>query len=99
MEKIDLKKAAKSFISGLDYFKTAMILIKILTILAVLSFPFFVHKDGFKKGEIKGFSTGYSQALREHPPVTINGDKTIVNQNKETARGFRACVFPFSIGW
>ena len=91
--------ALKSFVSGLDYFKSVMQFVKLAIIAGVVASPFVIYHSGVKKGDAAGFIRGYSQAIKEHPPVTITGNGATINNNVDAKRGFRACIYPLTFGW
>ena len=95
-EEFSISKAARSFVSGLDWFKTCMIAIRIAILLFVLGVPPLCYQIGKRAGISQGFASGYQQAIKDNPPQVYNAPAT-VNNNPTPKPVSKAGITAF--GW
>lgn len=99
MEPFSFAKFFAGFGSAVGWVKAAAIAIRIAVIVCVPASFMWTYHVGKKNGTDAGYKSGYSQAIKDHPPITINGNNAQVNNNVEEKRGFQACVWPLRLGW
>lgn len=80
-ESFSFTKFFSGFTALTGYAKAIALTLRIVLILCVPGSYMLTYHFGFKGGKVLGDQQGYSRAIQEHPPVTINGNGAQVNQN------------------
>lgn len=84
-EPFSWSKLWAGFTGAVGWVKAASLAIRIVCIASVLGVPAFAYFKGYQKAKaayyMPRYQEGYSQAIKDHPPVTINGNNASVNNN------------------